>query len=595
MFDVRVWAPLAATVEVETADGERTHLHHDGDHWVGAVALMSRYRLHVDGGPGLVDPMATQVWFGEHHERLAPDAWAVAAPWPAARPQRWTTRPLVVAEAHVRGLTMRLDRPDAGTFTAAATDLPRLASLGVSVLELLPIHQFDPAEGNYWGYMPLAFGAVHGHYGSADDVAALVATAHEHDIEVWVDVVVNHTTEEDEHGPTLSLRGLADADYYARDSHGRYLNDAGCGNVIDATSPPAQRLVMAGLDRLADLGIDGFRFDLAAVLARDPEFVRAIGDWGERRGVRLVAEPWDLARYLLGRAFPDRRWAQWNGKFRDDVRGFLRGEGGLVPALMQRVQGSPDLFDQPLHSVNFLTAHDGFTMYDLVAYDRKRNDANGWGGADGTDDNRSWNSGWEGDVDVPADVMGVRLQQLRNAMCLLLLSHGTPMFVLGDEFGRTQGGNNNPYNQDNETSWVDWGRRDCFADHEAFVRRLIEFRAAYPVLWRAEPWGSDVEWFGATGAPDMAVHSRSLAWHVDGLYVVANMWWESVEFRVQAPGPWVVVLDTSDPAGFVAPTPADASLVVTPRSIVVLATPPPPTDPTPELQTAPPKFVPKVP
>ena len=573
MFDVRVWAPLATTVEVDVADHGRMRLERDGNEWVGVVPTMSRYRLHVDDGVGLVDPFATQVVFGERHERHAPDAWAVAAPWPEAQPQRWTSRPLVIAEAHVRGLTMQLDGLHAGTFAAAACDLARLAALGVSVLELLPIHQFDPAEGNYWGYMPLVFGAVHGEYGSAADLAAFVAAAHDHDIEIWVDVVVNHTTEEDEHGPTFNLRGLADADYYARDEHGVYRNDAGCGNIIDATSWPAQQLVMAGLDRLADLGIDGFRFDLAAVLAREPDFVRAIGDWGQRRGVRLVAEPWDLTRYLLGREFPDGRWAQWNGKFRDDMRGFLRGEAGLVPALIQRVQGSPDLFDRPLDSINFLTAHDGFTMYDLVAYDHKRNDANGWGGTDGTDDNRSWNSGWEGDVDVPADVVAVRRQQLRNAMCLLLLCHGTPMFVLGDEFGRTQGGNNNPYNQDNETSWVDWARREDFDDHEIFVRRLIEFRAAHRVLWQAEPWGTDVEWYGAEGSPDMAEHSRSFAWHVDGLYVVANMWWESVEYRVQAPGPWEVTLDTSNPAGFVDPSPAGPSLVVAPRSIVVLTTP----------------------
>ncbi len=460
MFQLRVWAPHARVVDVQVAGGERFGLtrdaRHPGAHWVGSVPDGARYRLHVDGGVGLVDPLATAVWFGEEHRRHAPDAWAVAAPWPAPRSQQRTTRPLVVAEAHARGLTMRRQVAASGTLVAAAGELPRLAELGVSVLELLPIHQFDPAEGNYWGYMPLVFGAVHGAYGSAEELAEFVEAAHRHDIEVWVDVVVNHTTEEDADGPTYNLRALAADDYYARDAAGRYIDDAGCGNIIDATSPPARRLVMAGLDRLADLGIDGFRFDLAAVLAREPDFVRDIGDWGLRRGIRLVAEPWDLARYLLGRGFPDRRWAQWNGKFRDDMRGFLRGEAGLVGAVMQRVQGSPDLFDAPLQSVNFFTAHDGFTLYDLVAYDRKRNDANGWNGADGTDDNRSWNCGWEGDIDVPTAVAALRRRQLRNAMCLLLLSHGTPMFVLGDEFGRTQGGNNNPYNQDNETSWVDW-------------------------------------------------------------------------------------------------------------------------------------------
>ncbi len=578
MFELRVWAPLANVVEAQVAGGERVGLRRDSSspvgEWFGSVPDGVRYQLHVDGGPGLVDPLATQVWFADGHQRDVPDAWAEAVAWPEARPQQWTSRPLLVGEAHARGHTKRRDRADAGTLRALIDELQALSELGVSVIELLPVHQFDPAEANYWGYMPVVFGAVHGAYGSADDMGDLVAAAHDLDMEVWVDVVVNHTTEEDENGPTFNLRSLADDDYYAHDADGRYVNDAGCGNIIDATSAPARRLVMSGLDRLADLGIDGFRFDLAAVLARDVEFVRSIGDWGERRGVRLIAEPWDLARYLLGRGFPDDRWAQWNGKYRDDMRGFLRGEGGLVPAVMHRVEGSPDLFDRPLQSVNFFTAHDGFTMYDLVSYDRKHNDANGWRGNDGTDDNRSWNSGWEGDLDIPAGVQVLRRRQLRNAWCLLLLSHGTPMFVVGDEFGRTQGGNNNPYNQDNETSWTDWDRRVEFAALETFVAQLTDLRASKPVLSQAEPWGSDVEWFGATGPPDLADHSRSIAWHVDGLYVMANMWWEPIDFTIQAPGPWRVAIDTSDERGSV-DRDATPTITVGPRSIVVLQMPTP--------------------
>lgn len=215
MFDVRVWAPLAETVEVQLLDGDRTHLRREAGEWVGFVLPLSRYQLLVDGGAGLVDPMATQVWFGKHYEGYEPDAWAAAAEWPRPQLQRWTTRPIVIAEAHARGMTMGLNREDAGALATAATDFPRLAEHGISVLELLPIHQSDPAEGNHWGYMPLVFEAVHGQYGTAADIAALVAAAHAHDIEIWVDVVVNHTTEEDEHGPTLSLRGPADADYYA--------------------------------------------------------------------------------------------------------------------------------------------------------------------------------------------------------------------------------------------------------------------------------------------------------------------------------------------------------------------------------------------
>jgi len=480
----------------------------------------------------------------------------------------------VVHETHVRGLTKLREREDAGTYRAMIDELPRLASLGVSVVELLPVHQFDPDEANYWGYMPLVFGATHRQYAAGDDanleLADLVSAAHEHDIEIWLDVVFNHTTEEDEHGPTYNLRGLADAYWYALHDDGSYVDEAGTGNIVDTHTEAARDLITVALDRFADLGVDGFRFDLATVLGRNPAFVRSIGDWAEQRGVRLVAEAWDMVRYQVGRAWPDPRWMQLNGRFRDDVRGFLRGEGALVPAMMQRIQGSPDLFDAPARSVNFITAHDGFTMFDLVAHDRKHNDANGWDGTDGTDDNRSWNCGWEGEHGAPDDVRALRRRQLRNAWTLLLLSHGTPMAVAGDEFARTQHGNNNPYNQDNETTWTDWSRRDAWSGLEAFVQRLTEFRAAHSVLTQDEWWGAAVEWFGVSGGPDCGDHSRSLAWHLPGLYVAANMWWEPLDFEIQAPGEWSMRIDTTDESGFVEPVPVGATITVGPRSIVVL-------------------------
>ncbi|MET0663831.1 MAG: alpha-amylase family glycosyl hydrolase [Ilumatobacteraceae bacterium] len=577
MTEIRIHAPDAEQVWV-VVDGVDRPLTPVGPEWRGSVPDGTRYGIRAAGDPArrfdpsrvLIDPRATAVWFGEEHERdrarprrrpaAAAQALAVSAPWPARRPPRPTTRPLVVYEAHVRGLTMRRERPDRGTFAAAIDELDRLAALGVSVLELLPVHAFDPDEVNYWGYMPVVFGAIHGPYGSSEvaaagELAELVAAAHERDIEVWLDVVFNHTTEEDEDGPLYNLRGLADGDYYVLHTDRSYVNEAGTGNIIDATSAAAQALIMEALDRLADLGIDGFRFDLAGVLARDPGLVRHIGDWAISRGVRVVAEPWDLARYLLGRSFPDPRWMQWNDRFRDDMRGFLRGEPGLVAAVMHRLEGSPDLFDEPMRSVNFLTAHDGFTMYDLVAYEHKHNEANGWHNTDGTDHHRSWNGGWEGDHGVPPRVLDVRRRQMRNAMCLLLLSHGVPMFVAGDEFGRTQHGNNNPYNQDNETSWIDWCRRDEFLAHEAFVACLLAFRAAHPIV-SSEPswWGDRVEWFGVSGPPDTSGTSRTLAWHLPGLYVMANMWWEPLDFEVQVPGHWCRSIDTAEPSGFVEPS-----------------------------------------
>ncbi len=349
--EIRVHAPRAGLVAV-IVDGDETVLRRSGSDWVGSVPVGSRYGLRATGRSGdrfdgrriLVDPAATGVWFPDGHRRdhARPDGepdpatspLAVATPWPARTSPRATGRPLVVYEAHVRGMTRRRDRNDAGTFAALIDELPRLVELGVSVVELLPVHQFDPDEGNYWGYMPLVFGAVHSGYAAGDDaaqeLAALVAAAHRHDIEVWLDVVFNHTTEEDADGPTYNLRGLADADYYVLRPDHSYVDDAGTGNIVDVTSEAAQRLVMAALDRLADLGVDGFRFDLASVLSREPAFVRGIGDWAERRRVRLIAEPWDMVRYQVGRMFPDPRWKQWNDRFRDDVRGFLRGWPGCA-------------------------------------------------------------------------------------------------------------------------------------------------------------------------------------------------------------------------------------------------------------------------
>jgi len=573
----------------------------DGPHsrwWLQTSSGSASSPHSLDRVGPVIDPDATAVWFGPDHERHRPDLWVLDQPWPAPRPQRWSSRPLVVYEAHVRGMTRALDRPDRGTFSALVDELPRLADLGVSVVELLPVHQFDPAERNYWGYMPVVFGAVHQQYATdpsraADELADLISAAHEHDIEIWLDVVFNHTSEEDELGPLHHLRALGAHptpapgepwrhDFYVLDDQGRLANEAGTGNTIDTHQPRVQQLIMTALDRFADLGVDGFRFDLATIVSRNADFARAIGDWGEARGVRLVAEAWDIVRYHVGQAWPDQRWMQWNGPFRDDVRSFLRGEPGMVWAVMRRIAGSPDLFDDADRSVNFITAHDGFTMYDLVAYDRKHNATNGHDGADGTDDNRSWNCGHEGDDDVPGDVMQLRRRQLRNAACLLLLSAGVPMFVAGDEFARTQQGNNNAYNQDNEISWINWNRREEWVDHEEFVADLIRFRSELDF--------TAIEFHGTTGEPDLAHHSRSIAWHLpeSGVYVVANAWWGTLDVVVQAEGTWRIALDTTDPGARAladeVPTAPDGSSTkagriegrvtsfeVGPRSVVVLA------------------------
>jgi isoamylase len=575
---IRVPAPNARSltlVEFDRNGGERGRqpLARDADGaFTGDVPAGTVYGLVAEGdGPRfdpakvLVDPWTTEVWFPPGHDRALAarrgvdnagcGPLAIARDPGPARTPRPTTRGRVVYEAHVRGMTRTRDVDAPGTFAALVAELPRLHDLGFTVLELLPVHQNDPQEGSYWGYMPLAFAAVHRQYAAGDDaaeeLAELVAAAHAQDIEVWLDVVFNHTTEVDPAtGPTYSQRGLDDASFYRLRGDESYIETTGCGNDLDVTSPVAQDLVRWSLERLADLGVDGFRFDLAAVLGHDHHFVESLTAWAGSRGVVLIAEPWDaVGSHLLGHAWPGGGWRHWNDGFREVGRGFLRGEPGLVPAMVQRVQGSPDLVAAPLDSVNFLACHDGFTLYDLVTYEQKRNGANGWDGTDGTDANRSWNCGWEGEEGAPPAVVALRQRQLRNAWCLVMMSHGIPMVGMGDECGRTQGGNNNAYNQDNPTSWFDWERAASFGDLERFCRELVALRHRHPALSQAAWWDDDVRFFGAGGPLDDAYESRSLAWSIGELFVIANAWWEPVRFAVPAPvsGRWRRVVDTAQP------------------------------------------------
>ena len=596
-------APNARTVTLVEFDRNGSELGrramHRDEHGTFTVDVADDtvYGLVADGDGArfdpakvLLDPWAGEVWFPPGHDRdlatrfgvhnAGQGPLAIARPAAPARPARRSTRGHVVYETHVRGFTRAKDVDAPGTFAALVTELPRLARLGVTVVELLPVHQNDPQEGSYWGYMPLAFGAVHRQYGAADDAAAelaeLVTAAHDLDMEIWLDVVFNHTTEVDAAtGPTYSQRGLDDAAFYRLRADGSYIETTGCGNDLDVTSPVAQDLVRWSLDRLADLGVDGFRFDLAAVLAHDRAFIEGLTVWAVERDVVLIAEPWDaVGTHLLGRAWPSSGWRHWNDAFREAGRGFLRAEPGLVPALVQRVQGSPDLVDAPLESVNFLACHDGFTLHDLVSYDDKHNAANGWGGTDGSASNRSWNCGWEGEDGAPSTVLALRQRQLRNAWCLVMMAHGTPMVQMGDECGRTQGGNNNAYNQDNATSWFDWERAARFADLERFCTELVALRHRHPELAQPRWWGDEVRFFGAGGALDDSYGSRSLAWSIGDLYVIANAWWEPLHWTIVAPGNWRRVVDTARPApddivpaGVAVDGPA---YDVGPRSVVIL-------------------------
>lgn len=487
------------------------------------------------------------------------------------------THDAIIYELHVKGFTARSNSgvsPDKrGTFAGLIEKIPYLKELGVTVVELMPVQQFDPHEGNYWGYMTLNFFAPHQAYASGEahaEFRALVKAFHEAGLEVWLDVVFNHTCEGDHQGPTYSYRGIDNASYYLLAPDRRsYLNDTGCGNTLRCANVAVRSLVLDSLEHYtSEMHVDGFRFDLASIFTRnadgsinrdDPAIISEISHFAHRYDVSLTAEAWDIGTYQLGRSFPGLTWHQWNGQYRDDLRAFVKSDAGKVPALMRRLYGSDDLFPdtlldacRPYQTVNFIDCHDGFNLYDLVAHNQKHNEANGHGNADGTDDNLSWNCGHEGDVAVPPEVMSLREKQIKNYFALLMLSNGTPMFVAGDEFMHTQRGNNNPYNQDNEITWLDWEQIDRHRDMFRFFKQLIAFRKTHPSIHRTTFWREDVHWYGVAGMLDFSPEARTLAYCLRGqsqndndLYVMINAYWEDLDFVIQESYGWRRVVDTS--------------------------------------------------
>ncbi|HLU74512.1 MAG TPA: glycogen debranching protein GlgX [Nonomuraea sp.] len=436
--------------------------------------------------------------------------------WGDDRSPRVPYHQTVIYETHVRGLTMRhpgvpeeLRGTYAGVGHPAIVD--HLLSLGVTAVELMPVHHFIPehflvARGltNYWGYNTMAYLAPHGAYSSAgtrgeqvQEFKAMVRTLHEAGIEVILDVVYNHTAEGDHMGPTLGFRGIDNAAYYRLHDGDRryYLDYTGCGNSLNVRSPHALQLIMDSLRYwVLEMHVDGFRFDLASALARelhDVDRLSAFFDLIQQdpviSQVKLIAEPWDVGPggYQVGN-FPP-LWTEWNGKYRDTVRDFWRGTHSALPEFASRLTGSADLYEtsgrRPVASINFVTCHDGFTLTDLVSYDRKHNEANGEDNRDGTDDNRSWNCGAEGPVEDPA-IVRLRHRQRRNFLATLFLSQGVPMLSHGDELGRTQRGNNNAYCQDNEVAWIDWSGLRTEAPLLEFVRKLAKLRREHPVFQR---------------------------------------------------------------------------------------------------------------
>ncbi len=495
---------------------------------------------------------------------------------------------LVIYEMHVRGFTRHPSSDvvanNRGTFAGVVEKIAYLKELGITAVELMPVFQFDPEDNNYWGYMPLNFFSPNHAYSSHQSSCEqhgqfreMVRELHAAGIEVILDVVFNHTCEGDHRGPTYCYRGIDNDVYYVAsgDSAFPYANYSGTGNTLDTAHPIVRSLIVDSLRYwVREMHVDGFRFDLASVFSRDsegkislqqPPLFDQIASDPELADIRLIAEPWDAAGlYQLGSSFPGQTWMQWNGRYRDTLQRFVRGDAGMVSDLMTRLYGSCDLFPdhpsrsfRPFQSINYITSHDGFTLYDLVSFNDKHNGANGHKNADGPIE-YGCNSGWEGDINAPQHVLDVRKRQIKNFCCLLMLSAGTPMFRMGDEYMQTQGGNNNPYNQDNETTWLDWRRLKENEEVFSFFKRMIAFRKSHTSLGRSTFWRDDIRWFGAQSPEvDLSAESRTLAYHLRAgsssernLYVMINGSGEQRAFnlRMVAAIGWLRAIDTSLPS-----------------------------------------------
>jgi isoamylase len=513
--------------------------------------------------------------------------------WEGDVPLRRPSARTIVYEMHVRGFTRHPSSGVAehrrGTFAGVIDKIPYLQGLGITAVELLPVFQFDaqdcpPGRVNYWGYAPVSFFAPHEAYssrrgplGPVDEFRDLVKALHRAGIEIILDVVFNHTAEGDHRGPTLSFRGLDNPTYYILESdRARYANYSGTGNTLNANHPIVRRMILDSLRYWVEaMHVDGFRFDLASILARDatgqvmanPPVLWDIDSDPVLAGTKMIAEAWDAAGlYQVGRFVGD-SWKEWNGRFRDDARSFFRGDSGSLARFADRLVGSPDIYGhedrEPEQSVNFVTCHDGFTLNDLVSYDRKHNEANGEANRDGADDNRSWNCGVEGPSDDPA-VEKLRNRQVKNFLAVTLLSLGMPMILMGDEVRRTQLGNNNAYCQDNETSWFDWTLLTKHADVRRFVtllnaRRLLRDvqherqRVSLSELIRR----AKKAWHGIKlEQPDWRECSHSVAFTTELreehllVHLILNAYWEPLDFELPPLGdggqePWRRWIDTS--------------------------------------------------
>ncbi len=536
-------------------------LHKTGDIWhiqVSGLPLHIRYGYRLSGpwepntsGHGynsdliLIDPYVKEIrsprWgedrscLGRQSCGLIPD---ISYNWQGDRPLNTPLHETIIYEMHVRGFTIHPSSNCSfpGSFRGVCEKVPYLKELGITAVELMPVTEFDendctfknPETGeqlkNYWGYSPLTFFAPKSAYASDSghplhEFRDMVKTLHQAGIEVILDIVYNHTAEGGWDGPTSSFRGIDNTIYYLLDPWTRaYLNFSGCGNTCNCNHPVVRNLIMDALRWwVMEMHVDGFRFDLASILGRDqngnvlsnPPVVEMIAEDPILADTKIIAEAWDAAGlYQVGSFSSHQRWAEWNGRFRDDVRSFMRGDRGRVPALATRIAGSSDLYQhngrRPCNSINFITSHDGFTLADLVSYNEKHNLANGEDNRDGDNNNLSWNSGTEGDSDNPK-ILRLRSRRCRTMAVILFLSQGVPMLVAGDEFGRSQQGNNNAWCQDNEISWLNWQLAEKNKELLRFFKKLIRLRRAHPIFHRKD-------FFEVSTRPDEPLHMEEIVW-----------------------------------------------------------------------------------
>jgi isoamylase len=616
LFDCVDDARPARVIQIDPASGRTYHYWHVFVPGVKAGEIYA-YRVNgkfdppsgmrFDSAKVLLDPYGRGVVIPERYSREAARNEGNNAPramksivvdphaydWEGDTPLKRTSSQTIVYEMHVRGFTKHpssgVAKDRRGTFAGVIEKISYLKNLTVTAVELMPVFQFDPEDSppgqvNYWGYTPVSFFAPHQAYssrqdplGALDEFRDMVKALHRAGIEVILDVVFNHTAEGDHNGPTLSLRGFDNSTYYILErDRSYYANYTGTGNTLNANNPIVRRMIVDSLRYWVEqMHVDGFRFDLAAILERDesgqlmanPPVLWDIESDPALAGTKLISEAWDAAGLYEVGSFIGDSWKEWNGRFRDDVRSFFRGEEGSVRRFADRLLGSPAIYGheerEAEQSVNFVTCHDGFTLNDLVSYDYKHNEANGENNRDGANDNRSWNCGVEGPTDDPG-VEKLRNRQVKNFLTVTMLSVGMPMLLMGDEVRRTQHGNNNAYCQDNETSWFDW---TLLAKHPD-VHRFVTLLNARRVLRDQEPErqrislcqflrGVNLAWHGVKlNQPDWSEGSHSIAFTVEIrqekllFHVILNAYWEPLGFELPrldraVENPWHRWIDTA--------------------------------------------------